>query len=166
MAHSAAKKHVRWERATLAQRHQSTQVKAHEASVACHHNPLRLAIHINQARRSILLKRGNRLLLLRRERSDRFDLIYQRTNHGSNVVIEDRREIRVAVARQQRLERRRMGQRISRLAVANSLRKCRDIRPSDQITVLVGVVNFKVRLIRMTNGVVSLRPALLLRELQ
>ncbi len=98
MAQWAAQKHVRRKRPTLAQRHQSTQVEAHEASVACHHDPLRLAIHIDQARRSVFLKRGNGFLLLRRERSDRFDLIHQRTNHGPDVVIEDRREICVSVA--------------------------------------------------------------------
>ncbi len=59
-----------------------------------------------------------------------------------------------------------MGQRISRLPALNRLRKRRDVRPGDQITVLVGIVDFKIRLRRIANRVVGLGTNLLLRELQ
>src|SRR5882724_1804283 len=121
MAHGA-QKHLRWKPAALPQRHQSTEIEAHEASIARHHNPLRLAIHINQSRCSVGLQSRNRLLLLLRERSHLLDLIHQWTNHRSDVVIENAREVRVSIARQQRLEGLGMSQRVPRLAVANRMR--------------------------------------------
>src|ERR1700722_1400000 len=130
--------------ATLAERHQSTEVEAHEASIACNDNPLRLAVNIDQTGCGIRLQRRNRLLLLRRERSHGLDLLHQRSQYGADIVIEDGREVGVSVTRQQSLKRRRMGQGISRLPALNGPRQRADIGPGDQVTVDVGVVHFKI----------------------
>ena len=95
---------MREKRAALAHRHESTEVEAHEAGVACDHDSLRFAIDVDQARRGVCLKRSNRLLLLRRECSHCFDLIDQRTDNRPDVVIENRRKIRVSVAGQKSLK--------------------------------------------------------------
>src|SRR5258706_12645742 len=98
MRHLSAQKQLWWKRAALADRHKSTEIEAHEASVTCDHDPLRLAIYIDQAGRGVRLKRGNGLLLLRSQGSDCFDLFHQRADHGTYIVIKDRREIGVSVA--------------------------------------------------------------------
>src|SRR5260370_30372574 len=59
-----------------------------------------------------------------------------------------------------------MGQSIASLAVSSGSRERSDIRPGNQVTVNVGVVNFEIRLFRIAKCVVSLRTSLLLRELE
>src|SRR3984885_12930972 len=106
----------------MAQRHESTEVETHEAGIASDHDALRLTIDVDQARRSIGLKRGDGLLLLCGKSTHRLDLIHQRPYHWTDVVIEDRREIRVSVAGQECLKGRRVRQRKSSLTIPDGLR--------------------------------------------
>jgi len=79
-------------------RQQSAEVKAHETGVARYHDAIGLAISINQTRCGVCLQRGDRLPLLRRECARRFDLFHERTDNRPDVVIEDRRKIRITIA--------------------------------------------------------------------
>jgi len=54
-----------------------------------------------------------------------------------------------------------MSQSISRLAVANGLRKRGDVRACEQITIDIGIIDFEARLLLIANRVVSLRAGLL-----
>src|SRR5579864_857889 len=101
-------KHLREEGPIMPHRQQRSQIKSHESGVARDHDPVGFAISINHAWGGVGRQRIDGLALLGSQRSAGLQLGSERANDWSDIVIEDRREISVAIARQQPPESRGM----------------------------------------------------------
>ncbi len=88
----------------MAHRQQRAKIKAHEAGIAGHNDSVRLAVRVNQARCGVSCESVCRLPLLRSQSAAGFELFDQWAHDGTDVVIENRREVGVPIARQKRLE--------------------------------------------------------------
>ena len=100
-SYAVTQKHLRKERPIMPHGQERSQIKSHKAGVAGDHDPAGFAIGIDQARGGICRERINGLALLSGQSAACLHLLGERADHWTKIVIEDRREVRVSVARQE-----------------------------------------------------------------
>src|SRR5215471_19175881 len=145
---------------------QAIQLQSHEAARTGNDNAVGLSVGVDQPRRRVGAKGIQIALLVGSQGSGGFQLCGQRGERGADVVIEERRKIRITIGRQLFLERLGPGQHITRLPVLYGTSDQRLAGSEDAVAVDEGVVDFKVRALVVAQGKVGHRTKLPLTEVQ